>query len=155
MQVNNSTFLNVFHSLLFEEMADLETLETAISFNDSQKSVLTKNRFHEAFETLFPEFTSINRHPLVNPKYIQNPLLPSYVPFGPYPNISNHTRDDEAFVVLRNGAMEEEDDPCHLISNEESESYQQIAFSLELIVQPIFICIGFLFNTIAISVLRR
>ena len=74
MQVNNSTFLNVFHSLLFEEMADLETFETAISFNDSQKSVLTKNRFHEAFETLFPEFTSMNRHPLVNPKYIQNPL---------------------------------------------------------------------------------
>ena len=157
MQVNNSSFLNVFHSLLFEEMADLESLEPSMSFNDSQNSVLTRKRFQEAFENLFPDFNSMNHHPLVNPKYNQNPvnIQPSYVNYGSYPNISNYTKDDGAFVGLGNGAIEESDDPCHLISNEEAKSYENIAFQLELIVQPMFICIGFIFNTIAISVLRR
>ena len=156
-QTNNSTVMNLFHSLLLEEMADLETLQTSMSFNDTTNSVSERNRFHEAFANIFPNFNFDNQHPSVNPKYIQNPVnvIPSYKIPDKFLYPTYHTNHEEVLSRLGNDTSEKMEYPCDLISNEESETYQDIAFILELIIQPLFICIGFLFNLIAISVLRR
>ena len=158
MQTNNSTIMNVTSSLLSEASTDLETLKISMHSNDSQKSVLDTKLFLEAFEQLFPYSNySVNNQPSANPRYIQNPLniLPTNLQSGLYPILSNLTKDDVAFVGIRNGSLEALEYPCNLISNKESDSYKHIAFILELIIQPIFICIGFFFNTIAINILRR
>ena len=155
--INNSSFMNLFHSLLFEEMADLAALENTKSFNDSQNSILTRKRFHAAFANLFPKFNPVKYNPFVNPKHIENPInmLPSYKNPELFSSLAHHQSNQHRFSGIQNETTEQIEDPCHLITSEESERYEDIAFVLELIIQPIFICIGFLFNTIAISVLRR
>ena len=73
--------------------------------------------------------------------------------------LEEHTQPSDTFGVAHSsnddGYTTKVENPCHLITDEESLAYQNIAFQLELVVQPIFIFIGVIFNTIAINVLRR
>ena len=92
--------------------------------------------------------------------------ITSYPPNGSwnntdvFPNYFNFDYDstdskNPAIELLGRDDISGVENPCHLITTQEAASYQNIAFQLELIVQPIFVIIGFGFNTIAINILRR
>ena len=131
---NYSGFLKDFHSVIFEEMANIEAVNVGLNNSDSGK--VAKESFHRAYMELFKPF-------------IEGIKLP----------LEEHTQPSDTSGVAHSsnddGYTSEVENPCHLITDEESLAYQNIAFQLELVVQPIFIFIGVIFNTIAINVLRR
>ena len=132
--LNYSGFLKDFHSVIFEEMANIEAVNVGINNSDSGK--VAKESFHRAYMELFKPFIEGIKIPL-----------------------QEHTQlSDTSEVDLSTndvGYTSKVENPCHLITDEESSSYQNIAFQLELVVQPIFIFVGVIFNTIAIKVLQR
>ena len=131
---NYSGFLKDFHSVIFEEMANIEAVNVGLNNSDSGK--VAKESFHRAYMELFKPFIEGIKLP-----------LPEHTQISDTAGLDLSTHDD--------GYASKVENPCHLITDEESLSYQNIAFQLELVVQPIFIFIGVIFNTIAINVLRR
>ena len=81
------------------------------------------------------------------------PMLNGQLPLQEHTQLSDTSEVDLSTNDV--GYTSKVENPCHLITDEESSSYQNIAFQLELVVQPIFIFIGVIFNTIAIKVLQR
>ena len=131
---NYSGFLKDFHSVIFEEMANIEAVNVGLNNSDSGK--VAKESFHRAYMELFKPFI----------EGIELPVQ-EHTQLSDTSGLDHSTNDDGYATKIEN--------PCHLITDEESLSYQNIAFQLELVVQPIFIFIGVIFNTIAINVLRR
>ena len=141
--------MNLFHSLLFEEMADLAALENTKSFNDSQNSMLTRKRFHAAFANLFPKFNPVKYNPFVNPKHIENSInmLPSYKNPELFSSLAHRQSNQHRFSGIQNETTEQIEDPCHLITSEESEiGMLNIALVLKLLKQFVKISIPKLSN---------
>ena len=131
---NYSGFLKDFHSVIFEEMANIEAVNVGLNNSDSGK--VAKESFHRAYMELFKPFIEGIKLP-----------LQEHTQLSDTSGVDHSTNDD--------GFTSKVENPCHLITDEASLAYQNIAFQLELVVQPIFIFIGVIFNTIAINVLRR
>ena len=147
-----SKLINVFHSILFEQMADIEAIS-----NNSESPKTSKERYKDAYEKLYPQFFPIDGISSNNQNVPWNhqEIFKKFLGPGKYKIMSNETMVGDTNVDLIRKTTEQHEDPCHLITNEEMITYENVAFFLELVVQPIFICIGFVFNTIAINVLRR
>ena len=149
------SFMSVFHSVLFEQMADIEALG-AMSENNSD-SKIRKEELFEKYQNLLPSYLSLSD---VNPAFINgswssNRTIPTYPDYSYDSNLAKNPMITDLFEDMSVPATSENGDPCHLITGDEAASYQNIAFQLELIVQPIFVVIGFGFNTIAINILSR
>ena len=145
-----------FHSLLFEQMVDLQILGRTSNDSSSPTNV-RKTLQEEYFKLLRPlvELEGMSSYPHNGSGNYQS-VFPGYINFGERNfTMSNYQMAENGIPDVVHGDANKVEDPCHLITDEESMSYQDIAFQLELIVQPIFICIGFIFNTVAINVLRR
>ena len=149
------SFMSVFHSVLFEQMADIEALG-AISENSSD-SKIKKEELFEKYQNLLPSYLSladVNPYSM-NDSWSSNRSIPSYPDYSYDSNLSRNSIIGDLFEDVSSEATSGITDPCHLITGEEAASYQNIAFQLELVVQPIFVFIGFGFNTIAINILSR
>ena len=137
--------------MLFEQMADLETLDVT----SDGSNAFTREKFNAAYQKLFPPIVPLGDIS----SSLDNKIWNRHEAFSRnYPETSNFTDEYQKKWLSSDldwGNADQGDDSCNLITNEESLTYQNIAFYLELVVQPIFICIGFIFNTIAINVLRR
>ena len=148
--VDMSKFINVFHSLLFEEVADLEALS-----NNSKSSKTSRDKFYDVYSKLYPQFFA-SSDPL---SLSDNDIFKKYMGKGQHETMGNNSLlNDTATDEFMKGLMtplKMDKDPCHLITKDEMMNYQNIAFFFELVVQPTFICVGFIFNTIAINLLRR
>ena len=147
-----SKFMKVFQSILFEQVADVEAMS-----NHSQSPKTPREKFNEAYEQLYPPFFPLDGILSNNKNGPWNPqrLFPNHLGSGIFQTMGNETTVSEAPPYLTTNSIEQHEDPCHLITKGEMITYENVAFFLELVVQPIFICIGFVFNTIAINVLRR
>ena len=151
------SYFNVFHSVLFEQMADLEALR-ATSDNPTDSDI-NKETLFKTYQTIFPSYVSLGDTGSYfrNSSWNDTDNIPNYLEynyddaFAKSPPIGDLFEDAGSSNISSKSA----ETPCHLITSEEAESYENIAFKLELIVQPIFVIIGFSFNTIAINILRR
>ena len=143
--------MSEFHSILFEQLANLEALRE--TYNDSSNVKITKEKIYEEYQNLFPSYVSLNG---IRP-YPTNGthVFPNFLHFGDDSTVPKYPTIGDLYKDRSNDAISGVENPCHRISNEEASSYQNIAFQLELIVQPILIFIGFCFNTSAINILRR
>ena len=153
--IPNFSFMSVFHSVLFEQMADIEALG-AISENYSDSKIKKEDLF-EKYQNLLPSYLSladVNPYSL-NSSWNSNRTIPLYPDYSYDPNLSKNQIIGDLFENVDGASSSGTADPCHLITSDEAASYQNIAFQLELIVQPIFVFIGFGFNTIAINILSR
>ena len=151
----NFSFMSVFHSVLFEQMADIEALG-AISENYTDSKIKKEDLF-EKYQSLLPSYVSladVNPYSL-NSSWNTNRTIPLYTDYNYDPNLQKNHIIGDLFEDVGGASTSGTTDPCHLITSDEAASYQNIAFQLELIVQPIFVFIGFGFNTIAINILRR
>ena len=153
------SFINVFHSVLFEQMADMEALRITTSDNNTDSNLI-KESMYEKYQKLFPSYVSLDETRSYNSNSSWNDTgnIPNYVDynyedaFAKNPSVGDLFQDTRS---INNISSKPAETPCHLITSDEAESYQNIAFQLELIVQPIFVIIGFTFNTLAINILRR
>ena len=153
--ISSFSFMSVFHSVLFEQMADIEAMG-AISENDTVSEIKKENLF-EKYQSLLPSYLSladVNPYSM-NDSLHSNRTIPTYPDYNYDSNLSQNTIINDLFEDVTDTGTSGIADPCHLITGEEAASYQTIAFHLELIVQPIFVFIGFGFNTIAINILSR
>ena len=130
-----SKSMSVLHTILVKQMVDREAHRARSNYSSRWK--ITKAKLDEEHSYFFPSYDSPNDTSL-------------YPPNGSWNNtgvfLENSNVDYNSIMIVN---------PCHLISTEEVESHQNIAFYLEIVVQPIFVFIGLAFNTIAINVLRR
>ena len=139
------SFINVFHSVLFGQMADLEafreTPDNDTVLNPFPSYLPDSHKIDHFNDTSWNHAGGLYN----NPDYGYDSVF-----------LNNSLMHDlfEDTGIARTSA-EAAETPCHLITSEEAESYENIAFQLELIVQPIFVIIGFSFNTVAINILRR
>ena len=125
-----SKLLNVFHSIMSEQAADIEAMS-----NHSQSPKISSDTFNELLHRqFFANFMDSEKsHPMDNDSLV----------------------NDVPKDLTTKRMIYQHEDPCNLITKGEMITYENVAFFLELVVQPTFICIGFVFNTIAINVLRR
>ena len=136
----NSDFAKLFHSVLIEQMADAEAAFAA-SDNDNQTNIDQNEIFHRYAKFFIANIqSSYHNNRQANSS---NSLSGSSNSFNDLPVVSS----GDEFLL--------DDNPCHLITSTEVESHQNIAFQLELVVQPILVLIGFSFNTMAINILCR
>ena len=126
------SFINVFHSVLFGQMADLE------AFRETPDNDTVLNPFpsylHDSHQISNFNNSSSN-HTGVHSNNLDYDYDSVFL---------NHTLIRDLFEdtgIIRTSA-EAAETPCHLITSEGAESYENIAFQLELIVQPIFVIIG-------------
>ena len=150
---NIPSFMSVFHSVFFEQMADLESLrETS---DNSSYNKIYKEELYKRYQNLLPSYFSLgDTTPYQNSSSL-NDRGYNFFDYNYNSNVNTNMTAGDVFEDAGSNSISGEGDPCHLISNDEAESYQNIAFQLELIVQPIFVIIGFGFNTVAINILRR
>ena len=126
---DQTKFMSELHAILLEKLANLEAVRA--TSNDSSTSEIHKEKNYEDNQYLFPS------------------------------HVLNNLNDDYDSMVstylegLDKDAIPELESPCNLITIEEVDLHQNIAYNLEIIVQPIFVFIGLGFNTIAINILRR
>ena len=127
-------FLKDFHSVIFEEIANIEAVKLGLDNSDYGK--VAKESFHRAYMELFKPFIEGIKLP-----------MQEHTQLSDTSGLHHSTNED--------GYTSKVENSCHLITGAESLSYQNIAFQLELVVQPIIILIAVIFNTNAINVLRR
>ena len=136
----NSDFAKLLHSVLFEQMADAEAAFAA-SDNDNLTNLDQNVIFHR-----YAKFFIAN----IQSSYHNNRQANSTNPLS-----GNSNSYNDLPVVSSGDEFLFDENLCLLISSTEVESHQNIAFQLELVVQPILVLIGFSFNTLAINILCR